>query len=899
MPQTKRTVKSVLAGLLGLVGLSAVAGVLATAAVTPAIAVAGVAGSQALTIFDNLPNALNPGAPMEPTIFYGTGVDGEPFELAKFYDQNRTPVKFTEISPLLYDAILSSEDKNFYSHGGVNLAATVKAAFDNARGASSRGASTISQQFVKNVLIQECEWDVKLYDDDGKMNENYDAALQDCFLEATEAKGADGIERKLQEMRYAIQIEKDFSKNDILLGYLNVANFGGQTYGVEAAAHRYFGTTAKNLTLTQAATLAGIVQNPNRYRIDRDTGTNSKEDGFAATKDRRDYVLKRMHANGQITDEQYAQALEAPIEPSIKPTTQGCAAAVDQGYFCQYVRSVIETDETFGKTKNDRQDMLRRGGLKVYTSLDMRIQQPGVEAMHKYAPALVEGTDAAVAGSIYAASGVTIEAATGRILAIVQNTKFNDTPNAKPGETSQVFAADRAHYGAAGFGPGSTYKLFTLLDWLEKGHSVNESLNGKWRGKNGVWKTTICGEDSPTATDSGNYKKNRGYTATPMRFTAQSLNTGFYAMAEKLDLCDINKMAKRLGVHWGNNRDVTTYGRYTDPVTKKSEVGDTDPAKGITTDANTLFTTVLGAKSIAPLQMASAFATVTNKGIFCEPRVIDKVISTDGEELPVPPTKCTQVIAPEVAATAAYALKGVMGATGSAARLGDGVPMIGKTGTNELYGTAMATATTKTSTFIFSGFDSNLSGDWIPRDKRMSLERTYHNGMQLSQIRFPISRAMQGAANAAYGGDRFPQPDRNLTRQVLRDLPSVVGMTVDKATDVLEDAGFSVRVGNAVDSTIGKGLVAEQDPGAGKVRGGTTVTISPSTGKDPNREDEKQKSGVPKVTGMKFTDAKKKLNDAGFRVRDEGCRGNEKVTKQDPGPGPARENSVVTLSCGG
>src|SRR5690606_5562125 len=145
--------------------------------------------------------------------------------------------------------------------------ATIKAVVDNLRKTSSRGASTISQQFVKNVLIQQCEQDVSPNDKD------YSAKLNKCWTDATNATGADGVERKLQEMRYAIQIEKDFSKNDILLGYLNVANFGGQTYGIEAAANYYFGTTAKKLTLDQAATLAGMVQNPNRFRFDKKDGT--------------------------------------------------------------------------------------------------------------------------------------------------------------------------------------------------------------------------------------------------------------------------------------------------------------------------------------------------------------------------------------------------------------------------------------------------------------------------------------------------------------------------------------------------------------------------------------------------------------------------------------------------
>src|SRR5690554_4428834 len=197
MPQKNRTVKGVLGGLLGLVGLSAVAGVLVTATVTPALAVAGAAGSQALSLFENLPSYLKPDAPMEPSSFYAIGTDGKPVKMASFFDQNRTQVDFDQIAPVVYDAILSSEDKDYYEHGGVNIGATAKALIDNLNGTSSRGASTISQQYVKNVLVQQCEQGVL------PGAENYGEKIAQCWLDATNAVGSDGIERKLQEMRYA------------------------------------------------------------------------------------------------------------------------------------------------------------------------------------------------------------------------------------------------------------------------------------------------------------------------------------------------------------------------------------------------------------------------------------------------------------------------------------------------------------------------------------------------------------------------------------------------------------------------------------------------------------------------------------------------------------------------
>ncbi|PKI89971.1 thioredoxin [Actinomycetales bacterium SN12] len=852
-----------LGGLLGLVGLSAVAGVLVTAAVTPAIAVAGVTGSQALTIFDNLPNSLTPNPPMEPTEFYGTGEDGQPFQLAKFFDQNRVPVTFEQVSPLLYDAILSSEDKNFYEHGGVNLGATVKAAVENFTGSSSRGASTITQQYVKNALIQQCEQGVTPNEED------YDVKIQQCFEGAAQSKGAEGIERKLQEMRYAVQIEKDYSKNEILLGYLNVSNFGGTTYGIEAAANRYFGTSAANLTLGQAATLAGMVQEPNLLRIDRpEEGTwtdkegvahNTAADGYSTTRDRRDYVLGQMLKNGQITREQHDAAVEAPIEPNLQQTTQGCGAAEANAYFCQYVKSVVESDEAFGKTPEERLENMRRGGMKIYTSLDMRVQGPAVLALRDRVPASMPGI-------LVGGAGVSIEASTGRIIAIAQNTDFSESSNASlaTGQSSQVFAADKKHNGSTnGFETGSTWKLFTLLEWLERGHSVNEVLDGRYpvTGQfaqcGGTY--TLTRENS-----SENFGRGRGSVSSVRSFTAASLNSGFLAMAQKLDLCDINKMAKRLGVHYGNMGDVTTDGE-----------APNDP-----------FGTVLGSKSVAPIQMAGAYATVANNGIFCEPRVIDKIIGQDGKEVAIPKTSCTQVIAPEVAATAAYALRGVMeGGTGSSANPYDGIQVIGKTGTAEKSHTMLVESSTKVTTAVWVG---NADG-------REDLRGFWANGTRLNDIRYPLARDMQRAANAVFGGDRFPDPDPNLTRRVVKTLPDVVGQPIDAATRIIEDAGFSVLVGDPVDSDLGTGLVAQQDPGAGRVSGGTTITLRPSTGKSPNAG-----APVPKVTGAKFSEAKSALEGAGFEVSGDGCKNGSTVKSQKPAAdASAPPGTVVTLTCAG
>ncbi|GGD83622.1 transglycosylase domain-containing protein [Microbacterium murale] len=860
MPQKNRTAKGVLGGLLGLIGLSAVAGILVTATVTPALAVAGAAGSQALDLFENLPSYLKPDAPMEPSKFYAIGYDGQPVQMATFFDQNRTQVEFDQVSPVMYDAILSSEDKGYYEHGGVNLGATAKALIDNVRGTSSRGASTISQQYVKNVLVQQCEQKVLPGD------ENYADKTAQCWLDATNAVGTDGIERKLQEMRYAIQIEKDYSKNEILLGYLNIASFGGTVYGIEAAANYYFSTSASNLTIAQAATLAGIVQNPNRYRIDKTGGSatdtdgnavNSEADGYSLTKVRRDYVINRMYADGKITEAQHAEAIEAPIVPALQPPSQGCAAAQNNAYFCQYVKTVVLSDPAFGDSPEERVKALQRDGLEIYTSLDLRIQDPAVAALKDRVPANYDN-------QYFGGAGVTIEPATGRILAITQNTTFQETPTEDQAYSSLVYAADYAHGGSAGFPVGSTYKLFTLIDWLETGHSVNESINGRHQ----TLKMNVCdGQTQPLKTSEvNNFNNNPGYYGTPMRFTKDSLNSGYFAMASKLEICDINAVADRMGV--------TTW--------------DPDAQKVVkTTDFNYPYN-VLGDKYIAPLDMASAYATVANKGVYCPPKAIDRVVNQKGEELPVPETACSQVITPEVAATAAYALQGVMaqGGTGSGANPWDGTPLIGKTGSHQTYATMMIEASTKAASAVYIGRTEGQANIW----------NEWFNGNYLQNIRYDVARDMQAAANAVLGGgDQFPAPDNNLTRRVLVDLPNVVGQSVADATSTLEGAGFSVNVGAPVDSDAAEGIVATQDPGAGQVSSGTTVTISPSNG---------QGATVPDVSGKPLADAVEALKAAGFTsvTPHASCAAGDDddktVNSTTPAAGTAtKKSTAVTVKC--
>ena len=239
----------------------------------------------------------------------------------------------------------------------------VSALVNNVIHGSNRGASTITQQYVKNVCIQEAEL--------LSTQSAVDAAYADC---------TGGIQRKLKEARSAIALEKAYTKRQILLGYLNIAGFGGRIYGIEAAAQYYYGVKASQLSIAQAASLMAIVNNPNYLRLD-------VKANYAANKVRRDYVLDTELKYKFITQAQHDAAVATPIAPKITPTTTGCAGAGSAAFFCDYVVNVVRNDPSFGKTAADRYNTLQSAGWKIYTTLDLGLQAKASTAMKAYVPA--------------------------------------------------------------------------------------------------------------------------------------------------------------------------------------------------------------------------------------------------------------------------------------------------------------------------------------------------------------------------------------------------------------------------------------------------------------------------------------------------------------------------------
>nr|WP_246313180.1 transglycosylase domain-containing protein [Leifsonia shinshuensis] len=814
--------------------MSAVAGLLVTAAVTPAIAVTGMAANNGIGVFEGLPEYLQIGQLAQPTTIYAKASDGSDVALATFYSQNRLPVGFDQMSQAVKDAAIAGEDPRFYSHGGVDIQGTMRGVLSTVSGGGVQGGSSITQQYVKNVLLQKCEAMPVKTDAQKK-------SYQSCVDDST------GVtpDRKVKEMKYAIGLEKKYSKDQILEGYLNIAGFGGSVYGIEAAARYYYNTTAAALTPAQAASLVAIVNEPTGLKIDNpDSKTNGAANGYAKNKDRRDYILGKMYEYKKLTKAQYEEALKTPIQPVITPSTRGCQTAGGAAYFCDYVQKIILNDESFGKDVDTRAANFNRGGYKIYTTLDPDLQKVAEDTLASYVPQVYKVD---IGGVL-----VGVQPGTGRVLYMAQNKQYSQDPADTGAQfTSINYATDNAYGGSNGFQVGSTYKVFTLAEWLKQGHSLNETVNANIRTYT-KFKDTCDGDWSGTYRPTNDSSGEEG-VRTVQNATTNSINTAFIAMASQLDLCQIRNEAQAFGVHTANG----------DPLAS-------NPAS------------VLGTNNIAPLTMATAFAGIANNGMTCTPIAIDKIVGSDGKEVPPPASKCTQSIDPAIANAMAKGLQGPI-QNGTAAGMNTtGKDMLGKTGTTEnneqLW---LVASTTKVAGAYWVG---NVTG-------HQDMRRIYPtHGTTPAIARTAVMRTMMSAAVGKYGGDPFPAPPSKLVQGVQVAVPDLTGKSPDEAKAILTSLGLDSADGGPQDSAAAAGTVSSTNPPAGTSVGkGTVITIYTSNG---------ALVAIPNVVGQKLSDAQKALAAAGFGVKvGGGASPDDIVQTMDPGAGTAaKPGTQVTLT---
>jgi membrane peptidoglycan carboxypeptidase len=648
-------------------------------------------------------------------------------------------------------------------------------------------------------------------------------------------------------MKLAIGVEKKYSKQDILLGYLNIAGFGGQVYGIESAARYYFNTTAANLNLQQAATLVAIVNNPNNLRIDEPNNKlNGAANGYQATLDRRNYVLRSMLKAKKITQQQYDAAVKTKIEPAITPQASGCAQAAskDAAFYCQAVMYEMQHNQVFGQTRSERDALLNHGGLNIYTALNLNLQAQAQQSLSSYiaptSPRFNMG-----------AADVSVELNTGRVVMAVQNRPYNTTNTQQPDSTQIAYSFDYNHGGSAGFQTGSTYKAFSLVEWLKSGHALNDVVNAP------VTRATIPQSKFHSSCDryAGTWSlKNdavgEGGPMTVMKATALSINTAFAVMGEQFDLCQLRDDAAALGVKPSYPYEQAYNAQGQLEIVKDSS-GKPVPSK---LDDNP--SSILGTNYIAPVDMAVAYAGIANGGKTCSPVYIDKVTDSSGKSLPVPQTTCTQAIDPKVAAGVTYALANgplVGNGTGVKANPQDGVPIMGKTGTaNGVNGEAgaqnwLVTSTTKVANAIWVG---NVTGHF-------SFQNLNFNGWPGRDVKFAIDKPILQMLDRTYGGSAFPQPDSLTVNGPQQQVPDLTGKTPQEAQTVLAGLGLTYQDGGPQASAQPAGTVAGTSPAAGTTLSkGSAVTVYTSDGSQVK---------VPDVTGKKLMDAVAMLQAAGLQ----------------------------------
>ena len=340
-----------------LVTFAAVGGVLAAAMVVPVVAATGVLVRNEANKFTAVTLSAQ-GLPQRSEILdrnghllaYVYGVDVPYYNSAdsasalQYFGWDRQPVSYSQIAPNMVNALVGIEDSRYWVHGAIDLRGTIRAAVNDIEHKPVQGGSTIAQQYVKNVLLLEAE----------EANNS----------QAAQAAAADTLSRKLNELRMAVAAEHQQSKQDIVAGYLNDAYFGNFAYGIEAAAETYFGTSAAKLSVTQAATLAGIVENPSAYDPVLHPATALQ---------RRNTVLARMaQTNNGLTAAQATADEAKPLGLKYSIPESGCQSSSvgSAGFFCQYVEEVFLHDPAYGKTPMARAKLLATGGLKIYTTLN-------------------------------------------------------------------------------------------------------------------------------------------------------------------------------------------------------------------------------------------------------------------------------------------------------------------------------------------------------------------------------------------------------------------------------------------------------------------------------------------------------------------------------------------------
>jgi membrane peptidoglycan carboxypeptidase len=634
----------IVAYLAPLIRSGLIGGVAVAAVIFPVAGIVGLGVLGATSYVENLPSELRTAPPAQVTYVYAN--DGKTL-ITQFYEEYRKYVPLTDIAPDMRKAIVASEDARFYDHHGVDVRGVLRATVaNNQAGGVSQGASTLTMQYVRDIQR-----------DTATTPEQVDDATAQTPL------------RKLREMRLAVQLEREMSKDQILEHYLNEAYFGHRAYGVYAAAEVYFSKTPDQLTMPEAAVLAGLVKAPTSYDPTSDMN---------AAQQRRNYVIDRMQQIEYITPVTAQAAEKQPINLKLSNPPSDCVSVPadhnDWGFFCDMLKNWWMRNPAFGATPEQRIENLNRGGYTIVTSLDPKIQSIAMNQV----------VSRERIGNAYALGLVAVQPGTGRIMAAAVNRRYS--LDQSDNGTNSDYSAARAHIPGSypntvapilgggdmpGYQAGSTFKIFTMTAALEMGLPLNTQIYAPFTVK------TNYPADGPGSCGGDWCPHNDSAAMTGLQTMwsgfGKSVNTYFVQLEERIGAQRAVAMAERLGLTFHTDVD--------------QEMSSPARAPGWGS-----FT--LGVADTSPLEMANAYAAIAADGKYCVANPVMSITDANGNTVAAGDPQCNQVVKPEVARAAVDATRCTTGygaatggcggwSTAPSAYAQAGRPIGGKTGTTE------------------------------------------------------------------------------------------------------------------------------------------------------------------------------------------------------------------------
>ncbi|WP_433085319.1 transglycosylase domain-containing protein [Dactylosporangium sp. CA-052675] len=640
------------------------AGVVVAAATFPGLAFSGLAAKSGADTFEEIPSDLD--VLPSPQISYIYASDGTTL-LAMMYDENRRDVPIADVAPVMQQAMVAAEDNRFYEHKGVDLKGVARAFVNNENGGDQQGASTLTMQYVRQAT-------------------SYSARTPQEVVDATAKTPA----RKLKEMKLAMALEKKLTKQQILERYLNISTFGHGAFGIYAAAHVYFGKDPRDLTLAEAALLAGLVKAPS-------TNDPATADGLPKAIGRQGYVLDQMVAMKYITPQQRDEAKAQKLTIVGQRTPEGCESVqrgdLGAGFLCDYLRRWWDEQPAFGADAFDRENKLRSGGYTIISSLNVQTQA----AAFKYAKNQPDVGSANVGlGNPEAVMVAAVEPGTGRVQALATNRNFSNDQSGNGQSTNPDRKGQKGNYpnttvpfitggpDVPGYQAGSSFKIFTAVAAMESGLALShtEDVQAQFVSDYPI------SASSPAACNGPHYcpKNSEGDptgTFNMWQSFGMSLNTYFVPLEQRVGADHVVDVAKRLGIQFRSSQDAN-----------------------FAKDAKQWGAFTLGVSDTTPLDLAGAYAALAADGNYCAPTPITEIRDVSGNKIDAGQPQCKQAVDPDIARAAVDMARCPVGdqsafgacpgsGTATNVRGAVGRPVAGKTGTTDSGKSATFVAMTK------------------------------------------------------------------------------------------------------------------------------------------------------------------------------------------------------------